>query len=57
MKSEAGPRGAAAFPAPAAWLEEIRGLYRQGRVAEAEARLRAFRDAYPGHPLPDDLGR
>lgn len=40
---------------PAAWLEDIRRLLRNGREAEARDQLAAFRRAYPGHPLPEDL--
>lgn len=42
----------AAEPDPGAWLERIADLRRQGRSAEAEALLRAFRDRYPDYPLP-----
>lgn len=35
---------------PAEWLAEIAELRRQGRTAEAEARLREFRRHYPDHP-------
>jgi len=44
-----------AVKAPAVWLEEIRGLRRAGREAEAQSQLAAFRRAYPDYPLPDDL--
>lgn len=37
-------------PAPEAWLESIAGLLLGGRVAEAEAELRAFRERYPDYP-------
>ncbi|MBP5996325.1 MAG: hypothetical protein KA535_00090 [Azonexus sp.] len=40
---------------PAAWIEEIRKLRRQGQTAEAERSLREFRAAYPDYPLPEDL--
>ncbi|MBL8489785.1 MAG: hypothetical protein JNM82_03285 [Rhodocyclaceae bacterium] len=40
---------------PAAWLEDIRRLLRDGREAEARDQLAAFRRAYPGHPVPEDL--
>ncbi len=36
--------------APEAWLESIAGLLLDGRVAEAEAELRAFRERYPDYP-------
>lgn len=36
-------------------LEEIRRLRREGRAAEAEARLAEFRKRYPQFLLPDDL--
>ena len=35
---------------PAEWLAEIAELRRQGRTAEAEARLTEFRRHYPDHP-------
>ena len=38
---------------PAAWRAEIAELRRQGRHAEAEARLAAFRRRYPHEPLND----
>lgn len=40
---------------PEAWLEEIRSLRRQGRLAEAEHSLREFRTTYPAYQLPEDL--
>ena len=40
---------------PETWLEEIRSLRRQGRLAEAERSLREFRTAYPAYQLPEDL--
>lgn len=40
---------------PQQWLEEIRQLRRQGRAADAEARLAEFRKRYPQFPLPDDM--
>ncbi len=40
---------------PEAWLEEIRSLRRQGRLAEAERGLREFRTTYPAYQLPEDL--
>jgi hypothetical protein len=36
---------------PAAWRAEIAELRRQGRIAEAEARLAEFRRHYPHEPL------
>lgn len=51
-REEAAP---AAPQAPEAWLEEIRSLRRQGRLAEAERSLREFRAAYPDYRLPEDL--
>ncbi len=36
---------------PEQWLEDIERLRREGRSAEAEARLRAFRWRYPDYPL------
>lgn len=40
---------------PETWLEEIRALRRQGRLAEAERRLQEFRRTFPDYALPDDL--
>ncbi len=40
---------------PEQWLEEIRQLRREGRAAEAEARLAEFRKRYPQFLLPQDL--
>lgn len=40
---------------PAAWIDEIRRLMREGREAEARDQLAAFRRAHPDHPVPDDL--
>ena len=37
---------------PEAWLADIAELRRQGRTAEAEARLAEFRRHYPDYPLP-----
>lgn len=36
---------------PEQWLEDINQLRRQGRTAEADARLAEFRRRYPDHPL------
>jgi hypothetical protein len=63
QKSAAAPalqasREAAASPppkAPEAWLEEIRSLRRQGKLAEAESSLREFRAAYPDFTLPEEF--
>jgi hypothetical protein len=54
---QASREGAAPPPpkAPEAWLEEIRSLRRQDRLAEAESSLREFRAAYPDYPLPEDF--
>ena len=54
---EAKREAATALPqkSPEAWLEEIRSLRRQGRLAEVERSLREFRTAYPAYPLPEDL--
>lgn len=41
--------------APESWLEEIRTLRRQGKLAEAERSLREFRAAYPDYHLPEDF--
>jgi hypothetical protein len=43
--------------APEAWLEEIRRLRADGRAAEADEALAAFRRAWPDYPLPPDLAR
>ncbi len=40
---------------PEDWIEEIRRLRREGHDTEAQAQLEAFRLAYPGYRLPDDL--
>ncbi len=40
---------------PEAWLEEIRALRRQGKVAEADRGLSEFRAAYPDYRLPEDF--
>ena len=47
-------KGDAATPEQT-WIEEIRELKRQGRIEEAARRLEAFRKAYPGYVLPEDL--
>ncbi len=36
---------------PEAWLAHIEALRRQGREAEAEASLKAFRERYPNYPV------
>lgn len=41
--------------APAAWLEEIRRLLRQGQRERAVDELEAFKSAFPETPLPEDL--
>jgi hypothetical protein len=58
----ASPRGAAKAQKqearernPAQWLEEIRRLHQQGRKDDASQALAAFRRAYPGYPVPEDL--
>jgi hypothetical protein len=40
---------------PKAWLERILELRRQGKLEEAEKSLKAFRERYPGYPLPPEL--
>lgn len=52
-KLERGMRNQSAEKAksPEAWLVEIRELRRQGRKAEADAALRAFKQRYPDYPL------
>lgn len=57
-RREAAPAAAGAarvLPTPAAWLEDIRQLRRQGQATEAERRLQEFRRAFPDYPLPEDL--
>lgn len=57
-RMEAVPAAAGAasvLSTPAAWLEEIRQLRRQGHAVEAERRLQEFRQAFPDYPLPEDL--
>jgi hypothetical protein len=41
--------------APAAWLERVRLLRREGRALEAETLLTEFRKRYPTEPVPADL--
>ncbi|MCC8362013.1 hypothetical protein LK996_02795 [Lysobacter sp. A6] len=38
-----------------AWLQRIRELVRDGHADAARESLKAFRDRYPGHAIPDDL--
>jgi hypothetical protein len=38
-----------------AWLQRIRELVRDGHVDAARESLKAFRNRYPGHAIPDDL--
>lgn len=40
---------------PAAWMEEILRLHREGQVDAAERQLREFRRLYPDYLLPDTL--
>jgi hypothetical protein len=40
---------------PAAWVERMLALRREGRVAEANAVLAEFRRRYPAEPLPAEL--
>jgi hypothetical protein len=40
---------------PAAWLERVRALRREGRVREAETLLTEFRKRYPSEAMPADL--
>lgn len=49
-------RGKADADQPAAWIERIRALLREGRADEAHALVARFRERFPGHPLPEDLG-
>lgn len=44
-------------PTPRAWLARIRELRDSGKIDEARASLRRFRETYPDIPLPDDLLR
>jgi hypothetical protein len=46
---------AAAPRDPEAWIEELLALQADGRTAELQAGLAAFRAAYPDHPLPPAL--
>lgn len=39
---------------PAAWLRRIEALRKQGKAAEAERELEAFRKAWPDYPFPRD---
>jgi hypothetical protein len=54
---EAAPtlRSKADADEPAAWIERIRLLLREGRTDEARAELARFRARFPDHPLPEDL--
>lgn len=64
-ESAAGPAAAASALRPAQpgtaehspeqWLEEIRQLRREGKSAEADARLADFRRRFPRFPLPEDM--
>ena len=42
---------------PAAWLKRIEQLRAQGKLADAERELQAFRKAWPHYPLPRQLNR
>ncbi|MCM8624476.1 hypothetical protein [Accumulibacter sp.] len=42
---------------PAAWLEEIRRLRREGQIDEADHQLAEFRRLNPDFPVPEDLLR
>jgi hypothetical protein len=42
---------------PEAWIKQLLALKQEGRIEELEAGLRAFREAYPEHPLPGSLGQ
>ena len=37
------------------WLQDIRQLIRQGKLVEARDSLKAFRDAYPTYPVPEEI--
>lgn len=50
------PRDKSVTDEPAAWIERIRALLREGRTDEARALVARFRERFPGHPLPEDLG-
>jgi len=41
--------------APAAWIERILELRREGKPKEAADSLEAFRRRYPDYPLPQEL--
>jgi hypothetical protein len=41
--------------APAAWIERILNLRREGKLKEAADSLEAFRRRYPDYPLPQEL--
>lgn len=55
--STAAANTAAQTPDPAAWLRRIEQLRAQGKLADAERELQAFRKAWPHYPLPEDLNR
>jgi len=40
---------------PAAWIERVLSLRREGRTAEADGLLAEFRRRFPGEPLPTEL--
>jgi hypothetical protein len=47
--------GASSRSRPEQWLRDIEELYRQGRLAEAQEELAAFRKRFPDHELPPSL--
>jgi hypothetical protein len=51
----AGGVGASSRSRPEQWLRDIEELYRQGRLAEAQEELAAFRKRFPDHELPPSL--
>lgn len=40
---------------PQKWLEKVAELRREGRRADADELLEAFRQRFPDHPLPVEL--
>jgi hypothetical protein len=51
----AGAADASPRSRPEQWLRDIEELYRQGRLAEAQEQLTAFRKRFPDHELPPTL--
>lgn len=54
-RDDAAPENESEDISPEQWIEGIRARIAQGDASGARAAMKDFREAYPGHVLPEDL--